>query len=362
MGEEKYDAESAAMIGLLKYGAGLPFHRLERLQAGPGHSPAGGHAVGDRGPDGRRPGPGAEGDDPPGGPGRGPAQRRYHHEGAGAGESHGGTGRFTTEPAATAAEPATPATASAVPATEAATSVTEPVVPTTGPAGDAPAPPNAKDGADQAEAGGARASSPRASSPRPWTTPSRCSSPGTSTRGRTCSICSSSAASSWVRPSRCATPSRATCPRSCGPSSPIAWRTAGDASWMLRGASLQECLHVLGILKLVYANDAIARDQRMSSQERLLFHQAQSGLRMAELEAWMETQIQEKEGGAQQRPGRGHRLPAQALERADPVPARARSPPGQQPLRKSAQEGDSPPQKFLFLSDRERVPMSATCS
>ena len=32
VGQEKYDAESAAMIGLLKYGAGLPFHRLERLQ------------------------------------------------------------------------------------------------------------------------------------------------------------------------------------------------------------------------------------------------------------------------------------------------------------------------------------------
>ena len=35
-GQEKYDAESAAMIGLLKYGTGLPFHRLERLQEGLG--------------------------------------------------------------------------------------------------------------------------------------------------------------------------------------------------------------------------------------------------------------------------------------------------------------------------------------
>ena len=32
VGPEKYDAESAAMIALLKYGVGLPFHRLERLQ------------------------------------------------------------------------------------------------------------------------------------------------------------------------------------------------------------------------------------------------------------------------------------------------------------------------------------------
>ena len=32
VGEEKYDAESAAMIALLKYGSGLPFNRLQRLE------------------------------------------------------------------------------------------------------------------------------------------------------------------------------------------------------------------------------------------------------------------------------------------------------------------------------------------
>ena len=32
VGSQKYDAESAAMIALLKYGSGLPFNRLERLQ------------------------------------------------------------------------------------------------------------------------------------------------------------------------------------------------------------------------------------------------------------------------------------------------------------------------------------------
>ena len=33
IGEEKYDAASAAMIALLKYGSGLPFNRLQQLQA-----------------------------------------------------------------------------------------------------------------------------------------------------------------------------------------------------------------------------------------------------------------------------------------------------------------------------------------
>jgi transposase len=36
VGKEKYDDSAAAMIGSLKYGAGLPFHRLERLQRGMG--------------------------------------------------------------------------------------------------------------------------------------------------------------------------------------------------------------------------------------------------------------------------------------------------------------------------------------
>jgi len=33
IGDEKFDAASAAMIGLLKYGSGLPFNRLQQLQA-----------------------------------------------------------------------------------------------------------------------------------------------------------------------------------------------------------------------------------------------------------------------------------------------------------------------------------------
>jgi len=36
IGDAKYDAASAAMIALLKYGSGLPFNRLEQLQAGLG--------------------------------------------------------------------------------------------------------------------------------------------------------------------------------------------------------------------------------------------------------------------------------------------------------------------------------------
>jgi len=60
------------------------------------------------------------------------------------------------------------------------------------------------------------------------------------------------------------------------------------------GSFPAECLHVLEILKDVYHNDAIAQGRGMSPEERLRWHQAQSGPRMAELQAWMETQIAER--------------------------------------------------------------------
>jgi hypothetical protein len=56
----------------------------------------------------------------------------------------------------------------------------------------------------------------------------------------------------------------------------------------------EECLHVLEILRDVYHHDALARERGMSPQERLCFHQDHSGPRIAELEAWMATQIEQR--------------------------------------------------------------------
>ena len=55
----------------------------------------------------------------------------------------------------------------------------------------------------------------------------------------------------------------------------------------------EECLHVLNILKEVYTNDAAARNEKMSPEQRLSFHQAKSASRMAELEKWMAVEIDE---------------------------------------------------------------------
>ncbi len=55
-----------------------------------------------------------------------------------------------------------------------------------------------------------------------------------------------------------------------------------------------ECLYVLKILKVVYTNDAVAKDQDMSPEQRLAFHKAQSGPKMDDLKAWLAAQIEER--------------------------------------------------------------------
>jgi transposase len=55
-----------------------------------------------------------------------------------------------------------------------------------------------------------------------------------------------------------------------------------------------ECLYVLQILKAVYQNDAEAKEQSLSDQERLDWHQARSDPKMAELKLWMTEQMEQK--------------------------------------------------------------------
>ena len=54
-----------------------------------------------------------------------------------------------------------------------------------------------------------------------------------------------------------------------------------------------ECLYVLEILKDVYQNDAEAKQRGFSDEQRLAWHQAQSGPKMAELETWLTEQIEQ---------------------------------------------------------------------
>ena len=56
----------------------------------------------------------------------------------------------------------------------------------------------------------------------------------------------------------------------------------------------EECQHVLEMLAVVYHNDAIARERNLSPEERLLFHQAESGPTMEELHVWLVRQFDER--------------------------------------------------------------------
>jgi len=55
----------------------------------------------------------------------------------------------------------------------------------------------------------------------------------------------------------------------------------------------EECRHVLESLRAVYHNDALARRQELSPGDRLLFHQEHSGPLMSELHQWLEAQFSE---------------------------------------------------------------------
>ena len=207
----------------------------------------------------------------------------------------------------------------------------------------------------------AEASSPRALSPRPWTTPSRCFSPGTSTRGRICSTCSSS-------------PCRA---GSAHPDvrRPLAQHAPGAANHhrQLPGARPPTFCGCRGELPGGMPSRAGDPENRLrqrrpgqgpadshpstpafSSGPQRPGHGRTCGVDGGADRA--------EKGGAQHRPGRGHRLHAQALERTDPVPARAWSPSGQQRLRKGAEEGDPSSQESLLSTRPRTAPVSATCS
>ncbi|HJZ12835.1 MAG TPA: IS66 family transposase [Acidobacteriota bacterium] len=56
----------------------------------------------------------------------------------------------------------------------------------------------------------------------------------------------------------------------------------------------QECRHVIEILGKVYKNDEIARQQSMSGQQRLAFHQSESKPLMDELVLWLHEQFDQK--------------------------------------------------------------------
>ena len=114
-----------------------------------------------------------------------------------------------------------------------------------------------------------------------------------------------------------------------------------------------ECTHVLEALREVYRVDAVARERGLTPAQRLALHQQESGPVLDGLKAWLDGAIHPAQGGAQLRAGPGHHLPAQALAEADPLPARGGRPTRQQRVRAGPQESHPPPKECPLLPDAE---------
>jgi hypothetical protein len=56
----------------------------------------------------------------------------------------------------------------------------------------------------------------------------------------------------------------------------------------------QQCRYVIETLAEVYKNDEIAKEQNMTADQRLHFHQTKSGLLMEDLETWLNDQLDQK--------------------------------------------------------------------
>ena len=141
---------------------------------------------------------------------------------------------------------------------------------------------------------------------------------------------------------------------------PGPWR--GGSSWRWLTVFPKSAATCWSRLAVVYRNDALARQRNLSPQERLLFHQAESGPTMEELRVWLVRAVRRAAGRAQLGVGRSHFVPAETLGEAHAVSSSGRCPAGQQYLRAGVEEGDSASQERPVLQDSATGPMSATCS
>ena len=107
-----------------------------------------------------------------------------------------------------------------------------------------------------------------------------------------------------------------------------------------------EVKYVVECLKKVYQIDADAKQQQLSPDERLKLHQQQSGPVMDELRSWLQERFGQQVGRAQFVAGRCHHLHAEALGTAHAFPRGARRSAGQQSVRTNAEDGDSPSQEL----------------
>jgi len=115
----------------------------------------------------------------------------------------------------------------------------------------------------------------------------------------------------------------------------------------------EECRYVLEKLGEVYKNDAVTREQRMSPDERLRFHQVHSRPVMEELQKWLTKQLVDKL--VEPNSGLGRAI-TYFLKRWEPLTLflRQAGGPRQQHHRACAEEGNSASKEQSLFQDLER--------
>ena len=81
--------------------------------------------------------------------------------------------------------------------------------------------------------------------------------------------------------------------------------------------------------QVIYHNDAEARERKLSPEERLAFHQAESGPTMERLHVWLKRQFDERLVEPNSGLGAAINYLLQALAETDAVPAEGRCAAGQ---------------------------------
>ena len=127
---------------------------------------------------------------------------------------------------------------------------------------------------------------------------------------------------------------------------------AGGSSSTSTSASLTRPGTSWRRLEVVYRNDSQARQRQMTDEERLAFHQAESGPVMEQLRTWLSRQFEERRVEPNSGLGAAISYLRPALGEADAVSPAARCPAGQQHLRTGLEKGDPAPQECLFYKTR----------
>jgi hypothetical protein len=116
----------------------------------------------------------------------------------------------------------------------------------------------------------------------------------------------------------------------------------------------QECEYVLETLGSVYHNDALVREQELSAEERLRFHQEHSGPLLKKLKEWMKAQVGGAQDRAELRARQSHLVSAETLGEADTFSFAARGAARQQHCGARPEEGDPESPKRTVLQNAER--------